>query len=127
MHRFPLSLLLPLALLAAAPLAAQQEAGRFNRPDPEQRAIIQTERMNRALDLSPEQATQVLEINRRFIAERERINDELRQRRRAEHERTRDAQEAALAGVLTPEQMATLRAKLAERRERRPDRRPRRN
>ena len=78
-----------------------------------------TERLTKLLELTPEQAAQMLEINQTFATEMEQLRSETRDTRNA----AQDAHRQAMEAILNNEQQAKLEALLARRGERRGDRR----
>ena len=77
-----------------------------------------TERLAKLLELTPEQAARVLEINQRFATEMEQLRSETRDTRNA----AQDAHRQAMEAILNDEQQAKLEALLARREERRANR-----
>ena len=78
-----------------------------------------TERLTKLLELTPEQAARVLELNQTLAAEMEELRSQTQDTRKAVQEAHRQAMEA----ILNDEQQAKLEALLARREERRGDRR----
>ena len=113
-------ILFTLLFLTVTGLSAQRGPGSAeDRPDPAERAAQQTERLTKLLELTPEQAAQVLEINQTFATEMGQLRSEARDTRNAAQVAHRQAMEA----ILNDEQQAKLEALLARREERRADRR----
>ena len=77
-----------------------------------------TERLTKLLELTPEQAAQVLEINQTFATAMQQLRSETRDTRNAAQAAHRQAMEA----ILNDEQQAKLKALLAQREERRANR-----
>ncbi|THH39341.1 hypothetical protein [Neolewinella litorea] len=102
-----------LFFLTAGGLFAQDDAGL----DPVARAERQAERLTTVLDLSPEQADQVKEINTAFARDAEAAREEMRQTM----EKARSERKARIKEVLTAEQFKKLEALEAGRRERHQD------
>ncbi len=100
-----------LFLIGAASVSAQGT----ERPDPAERAEKQAERMATVLDLTPEQAEKVREINQSFAERAKAGRADLRKQREAMQE----ARKAALKSVLTEEQFTKLETLQAQRMERR--------
>lgn len=103
-----------LFLIGAASVSAQGT----ERPDPAERAEKQAERMATVLDLTPEQAEKVREINQSFAERAKAGREDLRKQREAMQE----ARKAALKSVLTEEQFTKLETLQAQRMERRDER-----
>jgi Spy/CpxP family protein refolding chaperone len=91
--------------------------------DPAERIARQTNRLTTVLDLTPEQAEKVLEINQTFAAQTRGKREALRE----EMEAANEARMAEMKAILSEEQFQKLEALHAQRKERRGDRQKGRN
>lgn len=109
-------------LFAAAATAQDTAHTRPERPDPTERAARQTERLTKALDLTPEQAERVKAVNLAFAEQMESARADRDAERNAHREEMRAAnaqRQEAMEAILNPEQRAKLEALHAERKDRR--------
>ena len=102
---------------AAAGAFAQDVQERAPRKTPQERAKIRTEHMTTELGLSTEQATRVEALNLKYGEEAMTMraqHDTERDSRREQFKGRREAYDADLKAVLTPEQYTTWQAKKEE-------------
>ena len=97
-----LSLTLFLSIFCAGMLFAQQPDQKRQRTNatPEERAAKRMERMKETLNLTPEQVTKLQATQAQFAKEREQVRKEHQQNMKAK----REAYDAQLKTILTPEQ-----------------------
>ncbi|MCB0514512.1 MAG: DUF4890 domain-containing protein [Chitinophagales bacterium] len=96
--------------------------GEHERLTPEQRAEKMTQKMAEELNLSKEQYAKVLELNKQMGAKMEEQrarHEQDRERNKAEMMELRDAHDAKLKGILTPEQYEKFAAHRDDRMEHR--------
>ncbi|HEY0976498.1 MAG TPA: hypothetical protein VGE21_03425, partial [Flavobacteriales bacterium] len=96
------------SLVLAVVLSATAQAQTSKSNTPADRAKVQTERMAKELDLTPEQRTKVEAINLRFAEKASALREE-RKTSPGEHQgegkEMKAEREAELRNVLTPEQL----------------------
>ncbi|HPF91983.1 MAG TPA: hypothetical protein PLL57_15085 [Flavobacteriales bacterium] len=112
--------LMMIAALAGMTVAAQAQD--HQKKSPEERARVRTEHMTKELGLSPEQVAKVEAINLKYAdkgAELRKEREAERAEARKEGQEMRDAHEAEMKAVLTPDQYAKWMAKKEEMKEKR--------
>ena len=112
--------LMMIAVLAGMTVAAQAQDK--VKKSPEERAKARTEHMTKELGLSPEQASKLEAINLKYAdkgAELRKEREAERAEARREGKELRDAHEAEMKAVLTPDQFAKWMAKREEMKEKR--------
>jgi periplasmic protein CpxP/Spy len=99
-----------LALFIACAAGSMAQDVQQERRTPEERAQAHTARMTKELGLTTEQAANVDAINRKYAAQTETMRTEQQQKRKT----MREAHEAEMKAVLSPEQFATWQKKREE-------------
>jgi Spy/CpxP family protein refolding chaperone len=100
-------------LLSAGAALAERPAGDWHHGPPD--AVGQLARLDRALDLSDEQSTQLLEVLLASQAEREALHAQIMESLGPEICALRESTEAEILAILTPEQAAAFQQMTQER------------